>query len=69
MLGAALALGCLLVFPSAEIWRSDTAEPDVVNGVGNVLTSAVVGAFGLITLFLNLRVGAGLPDLRRGRLP
>jgi uncharacterized protein YjbI with pentapeptide repeats len=52
VLGAALALGCLLVFPSAEIWKSDGAQPDVVNGVRNVLISAVVGAFGLITLFL-----------------
>ena len=52
VLGAALALGCLLVFPSAEIWRSGGEEVEVVNGVRNVLISAVVEAFGLITLFL-----------------
>lgn len=52
VLGAALALGCLLVFPSADIWKVDAAGSEVVNGVRNVLISAVVGAFGLITLFL-----------------
>jgi uncharacterized protein YjbI with pentapeptide repeats len=52
LLGAALALGCLLVFPSADIWKAQGSDPEVVNGVRNVLISAVVGAFGLITLFL-----------------
>jgi uncharacterized protein YjbI with pentapeptide repeats len=51
VLGAALALGCLLVFPSADIWKTDTGS-EVVNDIRNVLVSAVVGAFGLITLFL-----------------
>jgi uncharacterized protein YjbI with pentapeptide repeats len=52
LLGAALALGCLLVFPSADIWKAHGPDHEVVNGVRNVLISAVVGAFGLITLFL-----------------
>jgi uncharacterized protein YjbI with pentapeptide repeats len=51
-LGAALALGCLLVFPRAEIWGIDDTDSKAINEVRNVLISTVVGAFGLITLFL-----------------
>ena len=51
-LGAALALGCLLVFPRAEIWGIEDADSKATNDVRNVLISTVVGAFGLITLFL-----------------
>jgi uncharacterized protein YjbI with pentapeptide repeats len=55
LLGVALALGCLVVFPNADIWKvsgQDQAYSQTVNDVRNVLISAVVAAFGLITLFL-----------------
>jgi uncharacterized protein YjbI with pentapeptide repeats len=53
-LGLALALGCLIVFPSANIWKTDgdQAHVETVNDVRNVLISAVVAGFGLVTLFL-----------------
>jgi uncharacterized protein YjbI with pentapeptide repeats len=52
VLGAALALGCLIVFPRAEIWGTEEEISKGTNDVRNVLIIAVVGAFGLITLFL-----------------
>jgi uncharacterized protein YjbI with pentapeptide repeats len=59
LLGVALVLGCLFAFPYAGVWREDRpASPEdyrkFVNDIRTMLISIVVGAFGLVTIYLTL---------------
>ena len=59
LLGVALVLGCLFAFPYAGVWHEDRpATPEdhrkFVNDIRTMLISIVVGAFGLVTIYLTL---------------